>query len=171
MEKIQYHPEFLTATILNWTPILKHEDYKDIVVNSLQYLVANRQIFLYSYCIMDNHIHLIWQMRGDHRKVEVRRSFFRFTAQKIIIKLQNENSKLLNHFRSTQADRKYHIWERRPLGVELFSEKVLLQKLHYIHQNPVKAKFVNNQEDYRYSSARYYLDGIDSFGMLSHYNG
>jgi putative transposase len=42
-------------------------------------------------------------------------------------------------------DRKYQFWERNPLSVEICSEKVLLQKLKYMHENPVRAVYVNIQ--------------------------
>jgi len=48
---------------------------------------------------------------------------------------------------------------------------VFEQKLNYIHYNPVSAGMCANPEDYYYSSARFYYDGIDSFGMLTHYSG
>ena len=40
-----------------------------------------------------------------------------------------------------------------------------------VHYNPVKAGLCIKPEDYYYSSARFYTDGIDSFGILTHYAG
>jgi len=37
------------------------------------------------------------------------------------------------------------------------NEQILLQKLEYIHQNPVKRGYVDLAEHWRYSSARNYL--------------
>jgi hypothetical protein len=37
-----------------------------------------------------------------------------------------------------------------------FRRGYIWQKIHYIHQNPVKAKFVHREEDYLFSSARNY---------------
>jgi hypothetical protein len=39
--------------------------------------------------------------------------------------------------------------------------------MDYIHQNPVEAGLCNHPEDYEYSSARFYHDGLDAFGILS----
>ena len=49
------------------------------------------------------------------------------------------------------------------------SGSVLEQKLDYIHNNPVKAGLCSLQEDYKYSSARFYLNNIDEFNILTHY--
>ena len=67
--------------------------------------------------------------------------------------------------------RAYQIWKREPLSIELFTEKVFLQKLEYLQQNPVTAGLVNLPEEYHYSSAKFYELGIDDFNILSHYTG
>ena len=41
--------------------------------------------------------------------------------------------------RKNAKDRKYQFWERNPLSVEIWSEKVFLETLKYIHENPVRA--------------------------------
>jgi hypothetical protein len=48
-----------------------------------------------------------------------------------------------------------------------------MQKLEYIHNNPVQGKWklVEYPEDYKYSSARFYFDGSDAFDLVTHYNG
>ena len=38
-----YHPQFFTATILEWKPLLKDDGYKDIVIESLQFFKKRRQ--------------------------------------------------------------------------------------------------------------------------------
>jgi hypothetical protein len=59
------------------------------------------------------------------------------------------------------------------LSVELWSPKVFMQKLEYIHNNPLQDKWhlVQFPEDYKYSSAKFYETGVDEFGLLMHYNG
>jgi len=68
-------------------------------------------------------------------------------------------------------DRKYQFWERNPLSVDLYTQDVFMQKLEYIRWNPVKAGLCKYPEDYKYSSAGFYLTGIDDFGFLTHLNG
>ena len=68
-------------------------------------------------------------------------------------------------------DRTYQIWKREPLSIELFTEKVFMQKLEYIHQNPVIAGLVNFAEAYKYSSAKFYHLDIDEFNFITHYSG
>ena len=39
MDKIIFHPEFVTATIHEWHALLKKDDFKQIIIESLQFLV------------------------------------------------------------------------------------------------------------------------------------
>jgi len=76
------HPQFFTATILEWKPLLATNDYKGIIINSLLYLrkeQAIQAIKVYAFVIMPNHIHLIWQIQDGFKNVQLR--FLKFTAQ------------------------------------------------------------------------------------------
>jgi len=49
---------------------------------------------------------------------------------------------------------KHSLWDHHPNAKLLSTEEVFLQKVHYLHQNPVRAGLVDRAEDYRFSSAR-----------------
>jgi putative transposase len=162
-------PQFYTATILNWQHLLKDDKYKNIIVESLQFCVKESKVKLYAFVIMSNHIHFVWQQIPPTTKVKLQHSFMTFTAQKIKADLQKHNPTLLESLRVNVKDRKYQIWERNPLTVDLFTPHVFYQKIEYIHNNPVRAGICTNQEDYFYSSANFYKTGLDSFNMLTHF--
>jgi REP element-mobilizing transposase RayT len=169
MEQYPTHwPQFYTATILEWKHLLKPDKYKEIIIQSLQYLTANKQITLYAFVIMSNHIHLLWQALPGRTPEQIQHSFMKFTAQQIKFDLVEKQPLVLDKFRVNAKDRTYQFWERNSLGIELYSHDVFLQKLEYIHWNPVKAGLCSLPEEYYYSSARYYHTGIDDFGMLTH---
>ena len=165
------HPQFFTATILEWKHLLKPDKYKDIVMQSLQFLVRDNRILLYGFVIMPNHIHLIWQMRENIRQADVQRDFLKYTAQQIKFDLQQNHPAVLEKFRVNVKDRQYQLWEHRPLSVPLWTRNVFEQKLDYIHQNPVQEKWRLSDlpENYFYSSARYYLLNQDDWGFISHH--
>ena len=48
---------FWTITINKWQQLLRADDNKMIVMNSLQWLVQNELVRIYGYVIMPNHIH------------------------------------------------------------------------------------------------------------------
>ena len=168
-----YHPCFLTATILEWKRLLAEDSFKDIIINSLLFLKNEGSVVIYGFVIMPNHIHLIWQIQDGFKYANVQLRFMKFTAQQMKFRLIDTSDPRLDQFIVNAKDRQYQFWERNSLTIELWNPAVFIQKLDYIHQNPLQVKWqlVNYAEDYKYSSAKFYNTGIDEFGFLTHYNG
>jgi len=162
-------PQFFTATILEWKRLLKPDKYKDILITSLKFLVENNRINIYAFVIMSNHLHLIWQMKNGIKTEEVQRDFLKYTAQQIKFDLQKHHPNVLQHFKVDAKDRQYQFWERNALSIDLITENVFLQKLNYIHENPVKAGICKLPEEYKYSTAKFYEKNIDDWGFITHY--
>ncbi len=118
---------------------------------------------------MSNHIHLIWQIQEGYEKEDVQRDFLKFTSQTIKRDLQKNHKEVLEKFYVGAKDRKYQIWERNPLSVDLWTKEVFLQKMEYIHYNPVAAGLCTHPEDYKYSSAKFYETGVDEFSFVKHW--
>jgi len=81
------------------------------------------------------------------------------------------NPNFLRLFEVTESDRKYRIWQRDPLAINMFDLNILEQKLNYIHHNPLQARWclAQNTEDYYWSSSRFYKTGVDDFNILTDY--
>ncbi len=120
---------------------------------------------------MSNHVHIIWQPLQHYTRTQIQTSFMTYTAKAIKKKLLKQKPDILQELKVNKYDRTYQIWKREPLSIELFSEKTFLQKLEYIHDNPVMAGLVNLAEEYKYSSAKFYMLGIDDFNIITHYTG
>ena len=169
MEKYPiYWPEFYTVTILEWKPLLKPDKYKQVIVSSLQHHTTNKKITLYAFVIMSNHIHLIWQALPGNTPEKIQTALMKYTAQKIKFDLVENHPLVLDKFRINAKDRIYQFWERNSSCIELFTDEVFMQKLEYIHWNPIKAGLCTLPEEYYFSSAKFYQTGIDEFGMLTH---
>ena len=162
-------PQYFTATIVGWKHLFKEDRYKDIIINSLQSLTSNKKIALNAFVIMSNHVHFIWQALPGYHLKDIQTSFAKHTAKEFLKALKAENK--INQYEVNIADRKHSFWKRNPLGIELYTEAVFLQKLDYIHENPVKAGICRHAEEYKYSSALFYETGEDYFGMLEHWMG
>jgi len=162
--------EFFTATCLNWQPLLREDSRKTIVLDSLKFLVEDGRIWLYGFVIMPNHVHLLWCKRDKWVDKNIQQMFLKYTAQQIKFDMIN-NQKLdeLEQYRSTQSDREFHFWERRPFKATMYNRKAADQKIDYIHYNPVKAKLCSDPEEYKYSSFAFYELNEDRWGFLTHY--
>ncbi len=134
-------------------------------------MVYRKQIELNAFVVMSNHVHIIWQPLQNFTPSQVHTTFTSFTSKEIIKLLSIHNPELSKTMEVNKYDRTIQVWKRRSLSIELFTEKTFIQKLEYIHDNPVRAGLVKYPEEYVYSSARFYNDGIDIFKMISHYMG
>lgn len=98
-------------------------------------------------------------------------SFEKVTAKSLVNKMKAVNDIALNNFEVATTDRKYNIWLRDPLAIKVFSREMAVQKLDYMHLNPLQPHWhlCSNPADYRFSSAVFYEQNIDEFGLLTHF--
>ena len=93
--------------------------------------------------IMPNHIHILWRKQDEWIDKSIQQQFLKFTAQKIKFNLIDYFPNELEKYRSTQTDRVYHFWERRPYKATMFNRNVREQKLDYIISILQKQDFVH----------------------------
>lgn len=166
-----HYIQFLTATILWWKKLLQPDKYKQIIIESMRFLVNDNRVKIYGFVIMPNHIHLVWRINEKCLLEDVQRDFLKYTAQQIKFDLQKHHPQVLAYFEVNLKDRKYQFWERNPLSIDLFDRKVVEQKLVYIHNNPLQVKWnlASHPRDYWYSSFRFYETQEKDFDFLTHY--
>lgn len=162
---------FFTATILNWQLLLQESKFKQVIVDSLEWMVKHERAYVYGFVVMPNHFHLLWDFREPFTQEQIEDSILKFTAHQFKNHLRQFDQQLLQQYRSTQADREFQFWERRAYAAEIYTREVAEQKLDYIHENPCQARWqlASSPEKYLFSSARFYLLNIDDFGFLTHY--
>ena len=111
----------------------------------------------------------MWRKQDAWVDKNVQQMFLKYTAQQIKFRILDQDPSELSSYMSTQQDRAYQFWERRPYKATMYNRKVGSQKIDYMHYNPVKAGLCVNPEDYKYSSARFYELNVDDWGFLTHY--
>jgi putative transposase len=160
---------FYTDTIYKFRHLLADDRLKQVIISSLQYLTEKKLITLYGFVIMPNHIHLLWYIHSENGKESVAGSFAKFTAHAFRKYLLQANQ--LHLYQSEKHDRQYQFWKRDPLAIPVSTEKIFISKLEYIHNNPVREKWklCSFPEEYKWSSAKFYMEGIDEFYILTHY--
>ena len=162
--------QFFTATILNWQHLLKDDACKNIIMAAVKHRVQLEQVKVYGYVIMPNHIHFLWYIDPAIDRSDFQRDFLKYVSAQLIIYLKSNGRQqdLRGHVVNAK-DRKLQIWERNALSIDIYSQEVFNQKLTYIHNNPLQEKWqlARYPEEYRYSSSRFYVTGVDEFGVLS----
>ncbi len=128
---------------------------------------------IYSWCIMPNHIHLVFRSVIAIKPENLLGDFKRFTNRKIIqaiIDNPKESRKewMLEQFKKAAVKSSnvydYQFWSHDNKPIELWSNKVITEKINYIHNNPVAAGLVYRPQDYDYSSAK---DDYGEKGLLN----
>jgi len=170
-----HNPEglyFVSFAVVDWLDVFTRNEYKDILVESLEYCQHQKGMEIIAWCIMTNHVHLIFRsVKGQHPSLLLG-DYKRFTSNEIVKSIQ-ENPKesrkkfLLEKFKnaaqkSSNVDN-YQFWRHDNKPIELWSTKVIKEKVNYIHYNPVEAGLVFKPQDYVYSSA---IDYCDDQGLL-----
>jgi len=150
---------FVTSTIVEWIPVFSSKEYFEILIETLKYCRANKNLKLYAYVIMENHFHLI--VSGPDLS-NIMRSLKRHSSRQMIKHLEEQNKKwLLNQLayykKRHKIESTYQVWQEGFHPELIFNEKMLVQKIEYIHYNPVKRGYVDLPEHWRYSSARNFV--------------
>ena len=121
------------------------------------------RIELFVFVIMPNHVHFIVRCAVDYSISALLRDFKSNTAKHIIWQCEAEgNQRALDFFRAAvtrPGKQKFKVWDDEYVAKEVFSPAFLLQKVEYIHNNPLQPhwQLVEQAEDYPWSSARFYL--------------
>jgi putative transposase len=151
-------PYFVTATIVEWIPVFTSKIYFEIITDSLKFCRENNKFSLHAFAILDNHLHLIVSGQAVTKGIQ---NFKSFTAHTIINRAR-EDSKiwLLNQFSYYSKRHKrmsqHQVWQEGFHPQMIQSEDMLVQKLEYIHHNPVKRGYVLKLEHWIWSSASAY---------------
>lgn len=112
-----------------------------------------------------SHVHLVFRSTKGQKPENLIGDLKRFTSKAIVKAIQDnlrESRKefLLEFFKNEgkkSSNVTHHqFWRHDNKPIELWSNKVIKQKIDYVHNNPVEAGLVYNPEDYVYSSASDY---------------
>ncbi|MCC6477368.1 transposase [bacterium] len=132
---------FVTAVIENRVEIFREPEHAQAFLSTLQHFRKSGEIGLYGYVVMPDHVHFICKVKGE------------MTISDFV--------KRVKTFTSRGFGKHVH-WESGFWSEIITSEKALLQKLHYIHANPVRAGLVEFARDYLWSSAIEYQSKLTS---------
>jgi REP element-mobilizing transposase RayT len=115
------------------------EDYTKFL-SLLEIQKGKLPFFLYAYCLMSNHVHLLMERQAD-------------PLSRVMHRVLTGYSQYYNR----KYRRSGHLLQGRHKAILCQSDRYLSELVRYIHLNPVRAGMVRKPENYQYSSHRYYL--------------
>ena len=153
-------------------PLIDKVDGYNIVYKWFDYLKSQGH-FINAFVIMPNHVHAVISFIETGQSINnIIGNGKRFMAYDIIKALkENNESELLNllsdavETKRKANNKKHEVWELSFDWKYCSSDQFVQQKIDYIHINPCKGKWNLSAlpEQYKHSSAKYYLTGIQGF--------
>lgn len=110
------------------------EDYRKFL-DLLSMQKEKLPFYLYSYCLMTNHVHLLIERRVDN-----------------IGRIMHRVLTGFGQYYNRRYGRVGHVLQGRHKAILCQSESYLTKLVRYIHLNSVRVKMVSSAEDYPYSS-------------------
>ncbi len=139
---------FLTFTVKNWYYIFDRHNRFQILSDSIQYCQKNKDLKLYAYVFMLNHIHLI---ASSLDMITFVRDFKKFTSKEILKNIIATEPNILKLFRI--GENKYEFWQKTNMPKLIEAKKYFFQKVNYIHENPTRKQYVVDPAYWFWSSA------------------
>ena len=155
---------FLTMTVVDWVDVFTRKEHKLRIIDSLRYCQQNKGLMIHGWCLMSNHLHILASARDGFRLSDIIRDFKKFTSKQIVNDIQTEIESrrewMLYRFKYAGKYKtnvlEYKFWQDGNHAEECYSHNFAIEKLNYIHQNPVRSMIVDEAENYIFSSARDY---------------
>lgn len=127
---------------INKEPIFKTEEEKKEYLLLLKKYYQQFKVDIIAYCIMDNHVHML---------------LYSEKIQNISNFMKQVNSIYAMHY-NKKNNRVGYVYRNRFKSVPIMNREQLYTCIKYIHMNPVKAKIVEKESTYKYSSYNDYLN-------------
>jgi putative transposase len=135
------HFHFITFSCYKRQPFLQTNSAKDTVQQILEQTRKQQSLRLAAYVLMPEHVHLL----TDEPAKDTLATFLQILKQQTSRQLKSPDQK--------------QFWQRRYYDFNVSSPEKYVEKLQYIHRNPVKRDLVLKPEDYRWSSFNHYATG------------
>lgn len=146
---------YITIVTKDRLPVFQTDALKIVACRAIDEARNSGGFLLFAYVIMLDHMHLLTNCPDT--SAEVLRYLKGITGRRVIdyLKEKNyENSLAKLRHKNWKRKHRYSLWQQDKNVFSVYSEAMFMQKVNYIHLNPVKAGLVESAIDYRWSSAR-----------------
>ena len=97
------------------------DEYKDVIISSLEFLSNAGKIDVFAFVIMPNQIHLIWRINELNGKETAQGSLLKYTAHEFRKMLPEEGKNRLSLYKVDEENKKHEFWQRDSLAIPLYT--------------------------------------------------
>ena len=132
---------FLTVSCYKRRANFNHISARREFELALERVRERYRMCVYGYVVMPEHVHLLVSEPERGTLAQVMQSLKQGVARRIALRAEDS------------------FWQARYYDFNVWSHRKFIEKLRYIHRNPVKRGLVEKPEDWEWSSFRHYLRG------------
>jgi putative transposase len=126
---------------------------RDLFLRIFEQTRKRYRFVVLGYVIMPEHFHLLISEPQVGNPSKVMQAVKQRFAQRVLRRARQTSNQRQDSFWDT---RPMHVWQARFYDFNVWSERKRVEKLRYVHRNPVKRGLVSSPEEWRWSSFRFY---------------
>jgi putative transposase len=150
-----HHLHFITCSCYRRSPLFGSARSRDRFLAILEQTRQRYRFVVVGYVVMPEHIHLLVTEPEIGTPSTVMQVLKQRTARALLPKKKRSVSRQRDLFKDAEPRRAF--WQARFYDFNVRTTKKRVEKLRYIHRNPVKRGLVDSPEQWRWSSYRFYL--------------
>src|ERR1700676_4219625 len=132
---------YITFSCYRRRPNLKSDEACATFVGALERIRRDYGLCIYGYVVMPEHVHLLLNEPERNTFAQAIKSLKQGVARRLALRAEDS------------------FWQARYYDFNVWSERKFVEKLRYIHRNPVKRGLVERPEEWLWSSFRHYASG------------
>ena len=155
---------FVTFNCYHRQPLFSAPARRDLFLEALERVRRRYRFVVLGYVVMPEHVHLlVSEPQRDTLSTAIQAlklSFVQRLHSSLVPTSRKSGETWGIPFVSSRGQHRF--WQARFYDFNVWTEKKRIEKLRYIHRNPVKRGLVNSPEEWPWGSYRYYLSGEKS---------
>jgi putative transposase len=136
------HSHFVTFSCYHRRPLLRADPAKRIFELALERVRRCFGLCVYGYVVMPEHVHLLVSEPERGMLADALKSLKQGVSRRLVGEAE-------------------HFWQKRYYDFNVRNYRQFVEKLRYIHRNPVKRGLCERPEDWEWSSFRQYAIGCE----------
>ena len=152
------YSHFITTSCYQRKALLATVQSRDLLLEVVEQVRRRYYFAVVGYVIMPEHIHLLLTEPKRGNPLKVMQAIKQGFARRFLNRLRASEEPPPSDSRNTALD-DGHIWQARFYDFVVFTEKKRVEKLRYMHRNPVKRRLVQEPQQWKWSSYRHYEFG------------
>ncbi len=157
-----HHLHFITCSCYRRLPFLRTARSRDRLLSILEQTRERYRFVVVGYVVMPEHIHLLITEPEIGTPSTVMQVVKQRTARALLPMKKRADARQRRLF--ADAILRKPFWQARFYDFNVWTTKKRVEKLRYMHRNPVKRGLVSVPEEWRRSSYRFYL--LDEAGPV-----